>query len=106
MNSSTDHAETDSSKITVSTCVEIDLRNIENGILLDEMRRRGFFLSAYDVDTDHQTLIEQCTIRVFDILVMMLNQQTSRSIQAIEDLVRDVLHELTPRNETPASPDL
>jgi len=104
MNSLTNDTETSeaNTKVTVFANVEIDLAAIASADLLDEMRRRGFSLSAYEFDTDHQTFVEQCAVQAFDILAMISNRQPNQAVKAIEDLIRDVLHELTPRNQTSA----
>jgi len=90
--------ETSESANTVSVLVKIDLGAFENGPLLEEMRKRGFYLSPYDLDDEDKQFFQDLAVRVLDILAKFEDRQINPASLAIEELVRDVVHRLKPQD--------
>ncbi|RUS67772.1 hypothetical protein CUZ56_00249 [Saezia sanguinis] len=86
-------------KIVLPANVGLDLRNIKNDILLDEMRKRGYFLSVYDPeDINHTKFIKETIIRVFEVLTLFEARDISKASEKLGVLVDDVLNRFLHRN--------
>jgi len=86
-------------KIVLPANIGLDLCKIENGILLEEMRKRGFFLSVYDPDDiDHTQFISEAAIRFFDVLALFEARDISKASEKFGALVDAVLNRFLYRN--------